>query len=122
MATVPPSAVVPLEERPLEERFTLPDMTPVQYSEAATHDRIDVQLGAPAQKDSALKPLAAFVRTEVQSRVSLHGAVNADRAVSEHVWEMRAPAEAAVEISAFDAWAALYACQCMSETAAVAHS
>ncbi|PWN96804.1 putative acyltransferase [Tilletiopsis washingtonensis] len=109
MATVPPSAVVPLEERPLEERFTLPDMTPVQYREADSHDRIDVQLGAAAQKDSELAPLAAFVKTDVQSRISLHGAVNADRAVSEHVWEFRAPGDAAVEISAFDAWAALYA-------------
>jgi hypothetical protein len=112
MATVPPSAVVPLEERPLEERFTLPDMTPVQYREADSHDRIDVQLGAAARKDSELAPLAAFVKTDVQSRISLHGAVNADRAVSEHVWEFRAPGDAAVEISAFDAWAALYACEC----------
>ncbi|PWN41061.1 hypothetical protein IE81DRAFT_292456 [Ceraceosorus guamensis] len=68
----------------------------------------------PKQKDAELKPLALFRRAGGEdarkARVSLHGAVNDDRAKHEQVWQLDAPQDqSSFELSPADTWAALYA-------------
>lgn len=121
MTTVPPSAAIPLEERPASERFTLPDHTPIAFAEAV--NAIQVRLGRVGDKaaaDEALAPLASFkvLSPERKARVSLHGAVNEDRAKHEAVWELVGPKSGEkVELKPTDAWAALYACELLLHAA-----
>lgn len=127
--TTPPSAVIPVEQRPLSSLFTLPDLTPCHVEEIISEDkreqRLVVSLGTspvkkadgthlrfPDTKDiqtQSLKAIAEFTPSSDNrvARVSLHGAINDDRADVLAVWDMRSLVG---QISYTDLWSVLYGC------------
>ncbi|UZJ53871.1 hypothetical protein CBS101457_003191 [Exobasidium rhododendri] len=116
----PPSAVIKVEDRPLQETFTLPDLTPISVHETKDQ-KIVVSIGEgvtnthdfPTFKSKhelegqQLRPIIEFVPISGRrSQVSLHGVVNDDRVKDEQVWEMIALDE---KVNFEDIWSALYA-------------
>jgi uncharacterized protein (DUF736 family) len=117
----PPSAVVSVEDRPLQGIFTLPDLTPISYHETKGQ-KIVVSIGEgvtdtqhfPSFKSKEeleaqkFEPIVEFapVSSGSKSQVSLHGVVNHDRVQEEQVWEMKALKE---KVNFEEIWSALYA-------------
>jgi hypothetical protein len=111
----PPRAVVPLDKRPLNETFTLPDMTPINVNEQKDQ-KITISIGktphnykVPASKEEQEKDLETIVEFKPldgrKARVSLHGVVEDSRAQELDVWELRTFDS---KLSFQDIWCALY--------------
>lgn len=123
----PPTVIIPLEERPTAELFTLPDLTPIFVDEQK--DVLHISLGQkPADKKSVirtgkevsvedqraqveklqLRPVLQVtpVADARKARVSLHGAVNDDRAEHQVVSLLESASKQAPSFA--DLWGALY--------------
>ena len=120
-AFVAPSAIIPLEKRPLKETFTLPDLTPVQFDEDEQTHHIKISLGlSPEEKqdnsharfprskeelEATLQPIIEFIPLGRKAKAS-HLQVKEDRATLTEVLEIKASAG---HVSFKDLWSALYA-------------
>ncbi|PWN30901.1 hypothetical protein BDZ90DRAFT_229891 [Jaminaea rosea] len=103
----PPSPYVPLEARPLNMPFILPDGSPARVVENDSHDILSVYAAiGGGSKDEII---ASFERQKGhKARVSLHGVVQDSRAQSEDIWKLRVgPKAGGDEVRA--AWIAVYA-------------
>lgn len=99
----PSRAYVPLQERPLDMPFLLPDGSAARVVENGEHNVISVSHEG--------KDVAKFERqVGDKKRVSLHGVVQEERAQSEDVWKLSVePKSGAEEIRA--AWIGVYGCE-----------
>lgn len=105
---------VPASKRPLNETFTLPDLTPINVNETKGQN-ILVSIGQtpkeyriPAPKEEQekdLKPIVEFAPLQRKARVSLHGVVDDSRAEEQEVWELK---KLDSKLSFDDIWCALY--------------
>lgn len=118
-----PSAIVPLEERPHRDTFTLPDLTPVHFDEDKERKHIVIKLGSvpepkedgsharfpgpKEEQETSLQPLLEFIPLGRQARTS-PAQVNEDRAVRAEVLEMKASVG---HVTFKDLWSGLYACR-----------
>ena len=130
-AFTPSPIVVPLEERPDQELFTLPDLTPILIDEDKKKGTFTISLGRKpideekvtnlARQEDALnkaelRPLVNGTMLEGRrARVSLHGAVNADRAEFSEVWRLDHAGGKEASISYSDFWAILYGRECVRD-------
>lgn len=103
----PKSSEVPLEERPLDLAFTLPDHTAARVVENAAFDLIEVSVGD-------VKVASWTRKAGDQARASLHGVVQDHRAKQEDIWELvfadQPQSDVAADVRA--TWIALYGCEC----------